>query len=93
MPESHFKDRAAWMIDLMTPDPATGVERSFIPAGLYQSRLEDEIRDMFREFLQQAATADAAKAQALLDRAVRNVHSYIDRDRQARGLPPVDRTK
>jgi multiple sugar transport system substrate-binding protein len=92
MPESRFEARAAWMVDLMTPDPATGVERSYIPAGLYQGRLEDEIRDMFREFLQSAATADAGMARSLLDRAAGNVHAYIDRDRAARGLPVVDRS-
>jgi multiple sugar transport system substrate-binding protein len=133
MPESRYESRAAWMVELMTPEPATegrgglnglagfgnepsaqaeesrilrlrgglvpgrGIlqarfERAYIPAGLYQGRLEQEISDMFREFLQQGAAADERLAQSLLDRAARNVHSHIDRDRAARGLPAVDRS-
>ncbi len=94
MPPERFNDRAKWIVELMTPDPATGHARSYIPAGLYQARLEEEIRDMFREFLQHAptpTTAHAALAQNLLDRTARNVHAFIDRDRAARGLPIVSR--
>lgn len=91
MPAERFKDRAQWLVDLMTPDPVTGQARSHIPAGLYQARLEEEIREMFKEFLQRAATADVAFAQGLLERTERNVHAFIDRDRAARNLPPIHR--
>jgi hypothetical protein len=75
----------------MTPDPKTGVARSYIPAGLYQGKLETEIREMFIAFLQKAETADERLAHELLARATRNVHEFIDRDRAARGLPAVKR--
>lgn len=92
MPEANFPLRARWMVELMTPDPRTGVARSYIPAALYQGKLETEIREMFVAFLQQAETADERLAHRLLARAAGNVHEFIDRDRAARGLPAVVRS-
>lgn len=91
MPEANYPLRAAWMVDLMTPDPTTGVARSYIPAGLYQGKLETEIREMFIAFLQRADRADEAFAHESLRQATNNVHAFIDRDRAARGLPAVKR--
>jgi multiple sugar transport system substrate-binding protein len=95
MAEVNFPLRAAWMVELMTPEKGRGegrgVARAYIPAGLYQGKLEEEIRELFRDFLQRVDTADEKLARALLERTAANVHAYIDRDRAARGLPAVVR--
>ncbi|MFO0827339.1 MAG: sugar ABC transporter substrate-binding protein [Phycisphaerales bacterium] len=97
MPESRYRDRAAWLAELIAPvairEGAPPVARGYIPAGLYQGQLELEIREMLREFLQRVAAGEDAEplARSLLERATRNVHASIDRDRAARGLPPIVR--
>ena len=97
LPAERFADRAAWMVDLLAPDPTTGTSRSLIPVAPYQGQLEEEIREMLREYLQGAAAANAdpqacdTLARSLLDRTVSRVHGAIDRDRAASGLPPVPR--
>jgi multiple sugar transport system substrate-binding protein len=91
MPEANYPLRAAWMAELMTPEKSTGAARAYIPAGLYQARLEEEIRELFRDFLQQVDNADEALARSLLQRTANNVHAHIDRDRAARGLPAMAR--
>lgn len=88
MPRERYKDRAAWLRYGMNPRPDTGQTPGFIPTSLYQRVLEDEIGRMLKEFLRSPDTLDP---QTVLDEVARNVHSAIDRDRAARGLPPVKR--
>jgi multiple sugar transport system substrate-binding protein len=88
MPRELFADRGAWLLHAFAPDPVTGVPPGFVPTGLYQRALEDEIARMLREYLE---SPRGPSAQDALDRAARNVHQVIDRDRAAAGLPPVAR--
>ena len=88
MPESEFPDRGAWLLDAFKPDPATSRAPSFVPVSLYQRAFEDEVGRMLREYLE---SPNGPSAQAVLDRAARSIHQVIDRDRGARGLPPVRR--
>ena len=86
--EAAFPDRAAWILEAFEPDARTGRSRAFVPSGPYQRILEDEIARMLREYLE---SPDGPAAQDTLDRAARNVHLAIDRDRAAKGLPPARR--
>jgi len=88
MSESLFADRAAWILEAFRPDPATGVAPAFVPTGLYQRALEDEMARMLREYLE---SPTGPSAQEALDKAARNVHQVIDRDRAAGRLAPVSR--
>jgi multiple sugar transport system substrate-binding protein len=87
MPESAFADRAAWILEAFKPDPATGLAPAFVPTGLYQRAFEDEVARMLRSYLEPRGPS----AQEALDTAARNIHQVIDRDREARRLPPVKR--
>ncbi|MHC4099697.1 MAG: ABC transporter substrate-binding protein [Planctomycetota bacterium] len=87
MPRQRFDDRAAWLLDAVTPD-AGGELSGFVPVAPYQKDLEDNIEAM----LKRAVSPGRSEAlQELLDRAADAVHQIIDRDRRARGLPPVPR--
>jgi ABC-type glycerol-3-phosphate transport system substrate-binding protein len=88
MPEGRFKGRAEWLLAAYTPDPETGKAPGFVPVGLYQRPLEEEINRMLQDYLAPGSTLSAAEA---LRRVARNVHQVIDRDRAARGLTAVER--
>jgi multiple sugar transport system substrate-binding protein len=90
MPPERFQDRAAWILYANTPHPETGEPPGFVPVGPYQTELEEEIGRMLEAWLNPANTESA---RAVLDRAARNVHAIIDRDRSARGLPGVTRER
>lgn len=81
-----FVDRAAWLAAAITPDPQTGRIPGFVPAAPYQSDLQGKIT----RALTQATRGEMTPREAL-DAAVRDVHAVIDRDRAAKGLPPVPR--
>lgn len=89
MPRSLYPERAEWLRYAVNPLPETGEAPGFIPTSLYQRKLEDEIMAMFQSFLR---SPDAVDPQAALDAVARAVHSHIDQDRAAKGLPPVDRS-
>ncbi len=86
LPRERFAARAAWLRYAMTPDPQTGAAPGFIPVAPYQADLELKIGRATVE----AVRGQKSARQALRD-AVRDVHAIIDRDRAARGLPPVAR--
>ncbi len=88
MPESRFDDCAAWILHTYEVDGRTGRAPGFVPTGLYERVLEDEIGRMLQEFVRSPQDAEA-----LLRVAARNVRQAIDRDREAKGLPPVDRSR
>lgn len=88
MPESSFPDLAAWLAYANTPLPETGKPPGFVPVSPYQTELEEEISRMLNEFLNPGKTPDAAAAVAGV---AAHIHQVIDRDRAARGLPPVAR--
>jgi ABC-type glycerol-3-phosphate transport system substrate-binding protein len=88
MTEARFPARAQWLLYATTPHPATGRPPGFILMHPRMSELQSEIRSMLNEYLAPASTLDARDA---LKRAVDAVHRVIDRDRAARGLPPVVR--
>jgi multiple sugar transport system substrate-binding protein len=86
-----FDRHAAWILTQLLPDPATGEARATIPATLYQTYLERQVGEMFRDHIREADRATPEVARARLERVARAVHAHIDRDRAARGLAPVDR--
>jgi hypothetical protein len=92
MPPENFDRHAAWILTQLLPDPETGEARATIPATLYQTILERHIGTMFQDWIREAETATPEKARQRLEAVARAVHNHIDRDRAARGLPPVDRT-
>ena len=83
-----FADRGAWLLQAFAPDPASGRAPGFVPTGLYQRALEDEIARLLREYLE---SPKGPSAQDVLDKSARNVHQVIDRDRKAKQLPAVSR--
>ncbi|MHC4317412.1 MAG: ABC transporter substrate-binding protein [Planctomycetota bacterium] len=87
MPRDRFDDRAAWLLEAVTPD-AAGELAGFVPVAPYQKDLEDNIEAMLKRAVSPGRTEPL---QELLDRAADAVHQIIDRDRRARGLPPVPR--
>ncbi len=87
MPADRFDCRGAWLLYANTPD-TTGRTPGFVPTGPYQTELEEEIQRMLNRYLN---PDNREAAQGVLTEAVRNVHAVIDRDRAARGLPPVQR--
>jgi ABC-type glycerol-3-phosphate transport system substrate-binding protein len=88
MPRSEWDDRGKWLLTAITPDPATGEIPGFVPVGPYQKDLEDKINGM----LSRAISPNRAQSPAeLLRETADEVHRIIDRDRRARGLPPIDR--
>jgi hypothetical protein len=88
LPESRFADRGAWLLDAYKPDPATGRAPAFVAVSLYERALEDEVARVLRDYLE---SPRGPSAQDVLDRAARAIHQVIDRDRDARRLPPVRR--
>jgi multiple sugar transport system substrate-binding protein len=88
MREDKFQDRAAWLLYATRPDPKTGVVPGFVPVHPYQRELENEITAMLTEFLQET---NQDTPESALRRVVQRVHSIIDRDRAAKGLPAVSR--
>ncbi|MFG0286267.1 MAG: ABC transporter substrate-binding protein [Phycisphaerales bacterium JB039] len=86
-----FDDQAAWLLVQLLPDPATGEARATIPATLYQTYLERQIGEMFRDQIREADQFTPERARQRLEAVARAVHDHIDRDRAARGLPPVVR--
>jgi multiple sugar transport system substrate-binding protein len=88
MPRSRYVDRAAWLEDAVTPDPETGVAPGFVPVAPHQKDLEDAIEAMLKHAVAPGRTQPLAD---LLEDAATHVHQIIDRDRAARGLPPVER--
>ena len=83
-----FADRGAWLLHAFTPDPKSGTAPEFVPTRLYRRALEDEMARMLREYLE---SPRGPTAQEALDKAARNVHQIIDRDRAAKELPRVKR--
>jgi hypothetical protein len=82
MPAERFADRAAWMLENLTPDAGSGVSPAFVPVGRYQKDLEDAIDAMLRR----AVSPDRHESlEDLLSRAAARVHQVIARDRAARG--------
>jgi len=86
MPRERYEDRAAWLVDAITPDPVTGESSGFVAIARYQRDLELRIATA----LVQAVRGERTPQQAL-DEAARDVQEIIDRDRAAKGLPPVRR--
>jgi len=86
MPRNLYKKRAAWLEYAVTPNPKTGKAPGFVPASPYQADMQDKITTALI-----AATRGEMSAQQTLDRAVKQIHAIIDRDRAAKGLPPVER--
>jgi len=77
MPESLFADRAAWLLYGYEPDAATGRAPGFVPTGLHQRLLEDEIGRMLQEFL----GSPGASPQAALDQAAAAVNAVAAKAR------------
>lgn len=88
MPASQFQDHAAWMLHTYEVDLRTAHAPGFVPTGLYQRVLEDEIGRMLQAFVR-----SPGDAQKQLSTAAKNVRQAIDRDRAAKGLPPVVRAQ
>jgi multiple sugar transport system substrate-binding protein len=86
MPRANFAARAQWIRDVLKPDPATGVPPRVIYTALYQADLDRAVGSALTATLRRAKTPREA-----LDAAAKEVHTIIDRDRAARGLPPVRR--
>lgn len=86
MPRQLFDERAAWLLYAMTPHPRTGGYPGFVATSLYQFDLQSAITGALV-----AAVKEGLPAQQALDRAAAQVHEIIDRDRRAKGLPPVAR--
>lgn len=86
MPAERFDERAAWLRDAITPDPQTGETPAFMVVAKYERDLEWRLAAA----LVQAVRGERTPREAL-DAAARDIHATIDRDRKARGLPPVER--
>jgi ABC-type glycerol-3-phosphate transport system substrate-binding protein len=78
LPRELFQDRAAWILHAYEPASSGSKAPGFVPTGLYQRILEDEIARMLQEYLRSPNTGSA---QAALDRAASNVRAAIERDR------------
>lgn len=87
MPRERFDDRAAWLLDAITPD-VEGHTPGFVPVAPYQRDLEEAIDAMLKRAV---APSRAETLRELLQHAATTVHRIIDRDRAARGLPEVVR--
>ncbi|MFG0330256.1 MAG: extracellular solute-binding protein [Phycisphaerales bacterium] len=86
MRAAQFADRAEWIVFGMTPNPTTDRAPAFVPVGVYQADLESKITGALV-----AAVRGAKSPRRALEDAARDMHAVIDRDRAAKGLPPVDR--
>lgn len=86
MPRELFEERGAWLLHAITPNPETGRTPGFLAVAPYQSDLEQKISQAL------VATVRGQKTpREALTEAVRQTHAIIDRDRAARGLPPIER--
>ena len=83
-----YEKRAAWLLYGVEGQEGKEPPPSFIPTGPYQTELEEEIQRMLNRYLN---PDNQETAREVLSEVVRNVHAVIDRDRVARGLPPVQR--
>jgi len=88
MPRQRWPDRGAWLLAAITPDPQTGRMPGFVPVAPYQKDLEDKINAMLSRAIAPNRTQPLDE---ILRETAREVHRIIDRDRRARGLPPVTR--
>jgi len=86
MPRSRYDDLAKWLEYAVRPNPESGGVPGFVPAGLYQSDLQAKISSALV-----AATRGELTPREALDQAAREMQEIIDRDRAAKGLPPVER--
>jgi multiple sugar transport system substrate-binding protein len=86
MPRELYEDRAAWLLDAITPDATTGEPPGFVMVAPYERDLELRIAGA----LVQAVRGERTPREAL-DAAARDIHEIIDRDRAAKGLPAVVR--
>jgi ABC-type glycerol-3-phosphate transport system substrate-binding protein len=86
MPRERYPARAAWLEYAITPHPQTGEMPGFLVLGPYQMDLELALSREMAEVVR----GDQSAAEALAE-VVRTVHATIDRDRAAKGLPPIDR--
>lgn len=94
MPASRFADRAAWTLATWQPHPQTGTPPGWIATGLYQDKLQAELQAALLEYLRNPGTVGGTEGldpQVVLSRIARAVHTHIDADRAARGLPPAQR--
>jgi ABC-type glycerol-3-phosphate transport system substrate-binding protein len=89
MSKEHFELRASWMRYANETSPLIGRPPGFVPVGAYQTELEEEITRMLNEWLNPSNNEDA---RTVLDRVADHMHRLIDRDREAQGLAPVDRS-
>ncbi|MDY7109744.1 MAG: extracellular solute-binding protein [Planctomycetota bacterium] len=89
MPRENWVGRGAWLRAAITPDPETGEMPGFVPVAPYQKDLEEKINAM----LSRATAPGRTKPlRELLEETAEDLHRIIDRDRRARGLPPVKRS-
>ncbi len=79
MPAEKFADKAAWLLQGITPDAATGLPPAFVPVGSYQTELEEEINRMLNEFLNERSTESPERA---LARAAANIRAVMKRDQK-----------
>jgi multiple sugar transport system substrate-binding protein len=87
MPADHFDRRARWLLDGLLPNPVTGEPApAFLEASPYQPDLDRAVMQMLSRAVSPSRTETF---QELLDTAAEQVHGIIDRNRSARGLPPV----
>ncbi len=86
MPAERYQARAAWLSYAMTRHPETGDYPGFVATSRYQFDLQSAITGALV-----AAVKEGVSPQEALDRAAAHVHEVIDRDRRAKGLPPVQR--
>ncbi len=88
MPREKFQDRAAWLLDAYRPAPDTGKPPAFLMVAPYERDLEYRLAAAMVQVIREGRPAKQA-----LDEAVRDIHAIIDRDRKAKGLPPVVRER
>lgn len=88
MPADQFEAKAAWLRYANAPHPATSETPGFIPTGMYQTDLENQIAVMLEKWLNPSDNEDAMSALLRVELAV---NALIDRDRRSKGLPPVQR--
>jgi ABC-type glycerol-3-phosphate transport system substrate-binding protein len=88
MPRERYEDRASWLRYAVTPDPETGRMPGFVAVNRYQADLEEKIT----RALSDVTRSRSVTAREALDAAAKAVHAIIDRDRAARGEPPVQRS-
>ncbi len=88
MPRDKWEDRGAWLLYGIRPHPLTGEPPAFIPVAPYQADLEDKIGTMLSRAVSPSRNESLEE---LLRESADAVDQIIDRDRRARGLPPIPR--